>query len=177
MKNLKLAFILSSVFVLAIIGCKKGDAGPAGPIGPAGPDSVTYSPWITLNTPLSIGTAGDSSYSQTVTAASITQTVLDKDVILSYVNLANNPATEVDLVATSSLSFAVSETFLVGKVDLFSRANLTGIPYRFVIVPGKIQGNKFISGPFTGLTKSEVQNMSYENVMKLGGKSVSTSPN
>jgi len=177
MKNPKLAFILSSVFVLAIIGCKKGDAGPAGPVGPAGPDSVTYSPRIILNTPLSVSTAGDSSYSQTVTATSITQAVLDKAVIVSYVNLANDPSSEVDLVPLAALSFVITETFFLGSIDLFSPVDLTGIPYRFVIVPGTIQGNKFISGPATGLTKSEVQTMSYKDIQKLLGKPAQASSN
>lgn len=180
MKNLKLTLILSSVIVMAVVSCKKGDTGPAGaagPAGPAGPDSIIYSSWITLNTTQQILGPGDTIYTQTVSAPSINQAALDNAVILSYLNLAQDPTTEVDLVPVSALSFTIIETFYLGNVDLVSGQSLTGIPYRYVIVPGSIQANKFVSGPAVGLTVAELKSMSYEQVLKLGGKTATPSSN
>ena len=171
MKNLKLTLILSSVVMLVAISCKKGDTGAQGapgPAGPAGPDSIIYSPWITLSTAQQIPSPGDTLYTQEINAPSINAAALNNAVIASYLNLANDPTTEVDLVPVSAVSFAITETFLIGAIDLVSVVDLTGIPYRYVIVPGSIQGNRFVSGPAKGMTVSEVKSMSYNNILKLG---------
>ncbi|MBS1596901.1 MAG: hypothetical protein JST75_01660 [Bacteroidetes bacterium] len=177
MKNLKLILGFASLVVLVAIGCKKGDAGPAGPKGPAGPDSVIYSPWTNLTSTMQVPAPGDTVYTDTVVAPSINQAALDHSVIVSYLNLANDPTTSVVLVPLAAVSFAVTESFSVGIVDLASSVDLTGIPYRYVIVPGTIQGNKFISGPAAGLSVSDVKSMSYANILKLGGKDITTSTN
>ncbi|PWT77631.1 MAG: hypothetical protein C5B59_03470 [Bacteroidetes bacterium] len=165
MKILKLVPIVFSVIAMVAIGCKKGDTGPAGPAGPAGPDSVIYSGWITLNTPRSVSAAGDTSYSQTLTAASITQAVLDKAVIVSYFNVPDSAGDHI--FPTASIGLFASETFSVGKIDLFSLVDLTGLQYRYVIIYGKIQANKIISGPATGMTVQQLKNMSYKDVQQL----------
>lgn len=165
MKILKLIPIVFSVIAMVAVGCKKGDTGPAGPQGPAGPDSVIYSGWTTLNTPLSVSAAGDSSYSQTLTAASITQDVIDKAVIVSYFNVPDNTGDHI--FPTASIGLFASETFSVGKIDLFSLVDLTGVQYRYVIIFGTIQANKIISGPAKGLTLQEVKSMSYQDMQKL----------
>jgi hypothetical protein len=175
MKNLKLIFVLSTVFVLAAISCKKGDAGPAGPPGPAGPDSVIYSPWITLNLAQTVNSGGDTSYDQTLTAASITQAVIDKGFIMSYLDLSSGSG---QIFPTASVGFAVTEIFSVGSIFLSIPFPLAAdAKYRYVIILGTIQGNRFVSGPAAGLTTSEVQNMSYKDVLKLSGQSGSISPN
>ncbi|HEX4849957.1 MAG TPA: hypothetical protein VFV08_04075 [Puia sp.] len=165
MKILKLVPIVFSIIAMVAVGCKKGDTGPAGPAGPAGPDSVIYSGWTTLNTPLSVSAAGDSSYSQTITAASITQDVIDKAVIVSYFNVPDNTGDHI--FSTASIGLFASETFSVGSIDLFSLVDLTGVQYRYVIIFGTIQANKIVSGPLKGMTVSQVKSLSYQDLQKL----------
>jgi hypothetical protein len=170
MKHLKLVSILFIVVVLATVGCQKGSSGPQGPPGPAGPDSVIYSSWVTLNTPYN---STDSGYEQTINAASITQNIIDKGIILTYIDPQGNG----NIFPTSSVGFAISETYSVGQIAIFSVVDLTGMEYRYVVVAGSIQGNKIVSGPAKGLTKEQLQTMSYEAVQKLVGTSSKSGSN
>ncbi|HTQ65318.1 MAG TPA: hypothetical protein VMI12_10995 [Puia sp.] len=167
MKNLKLVSILFSVVILATVGCQKGSTGPQ---GPPGPDSVIYSSWITLNTPYN---SADSGYEEILTANSITQDIIDKGIILTYID----PNGDGNIFPTASVGFAISETYSVGAISIFSLVDLSGFEYRYVVIAGSMQGNKVVSGPAKGMTREQLQTMSYEAVQKLAGTSSKSGSN
>jgi hypothetical protein len=166
MRNTKWVLILAASLITGMISCKKGDTGPAGPAGPAGPDSVVYSPWISLAPTYS---AADTLFFQDITAPSITQAILDSGIILSYVNFGTGGT--YDIVPVSSLNYMMLEDFAVGSVSLtISPAyDLSGLPYRYVTIPGsKIEGNK-TTGMVKGYTIKELKSMSYEHAQSIIG--------
>ena len=163
MKNLKLISILFSAVVVVALSCSKGSTGPQGPQGPAGPDSVLYSTWVSLNTPFN---NTDSAYEETISASSITQGILDSGLIISYFDIPDNSGND-QVFTTSSVGLVVSETYSVGQVSLFSSVDLTGIMYRYVIVPGSHQAGNVVSGPAKGMTLKQLQGMSYADLEKL----------
>ena len=163
MKNLKLISILCSVVAIAALSCSKGSTGPQGPQGPAGPDSVIYSNWVSLNTPYN---TTDSAYEETISASSITQGILNSGLIISYFDIPDNNGND-QVFTTSSVGLVVSETYSVGQVFLFSSVDLTGIMYRYVIVPGSVQAGNVVSGPAKGMTLKQLQGMSYADLQKL----------
>lgn len=162
MKSLKLFFLLSLVSVFAYTSCaKKGDTGPQGPPGPAGPDSVIYSGWTTLAMTKSINGPGDTSYFQTINAPSITQDILDKGIILTYLAFVDNSGT----TNVANASVYIDEVYYPGKIDLSSFFDYSGLKYRYVIIAGTLQGRS-ASGTST-YSKEQLKSMSYEEVMKL----------
>ncbi len=165
MKNSKWVFILASVIMLGILGCKKGDAGPAGPIGPAGPDSVVYSNWITLATTYN---STDSLFEQTLAAPSLTQSILDSGVILTYVNFkASNGTYHISPI--SSLNYFISEDYSVGTINILSLKDLSGLAYRYVTIPGsKLAGNKS-SAAIKGYTIQELNALPFGDLQKIIG--------
>ena len=115
MKNLKLFSILFAGITIAVIGCSKGSTGPAGPAGPAGPDSVMHSAWINL-APTFV--TADSAWEQTINAPAITQKIIDNGIILTYLDVGGSGNNQI--FPTPAVGFALSETYSVGAIDLFS---------------------------------------------------------
>jgi hypothetical protein len=150
MKNLKLFSMLLMVSAFVITGCSKsaGPAGPKGPVGPAGPDSVSFSAWTQFNMTKTVVSAGDTLYVQNITAAAITQSVLDRSVILSYVSFKDQGGLTHVFSASELTNMEV--TYAVGSIQLVSTSDfsfsITGWSYRYVIVPGTISVNGIISG-------------------------------
>ena len=164
MKNLKLfSFLFAGIAWLAI-GCSKGTTGPQGPVGPAGPDSVVHSNWITLNMTKTVSAPGDTIYSQSLSAPAITQRILDSGIILTYLSFVDNNG--VTNVFSASAYFAY-EGFSPGAIDLISFNDYSQSQYRYVVVPGTIAGGNIVSGPAKGLTKQQLQHMSYGDVIKM----------
>jgi|SRR6185437_14902419 len=169
MRNTKWILILAASLITGMISCKKGDTGPAGPAGPAGPDSVVYSGWIEL-TPTYIEVVNDTSFKDTIAAPSITQAILDSGIILSYVNVGTSDAPDVVPVASLNYIFSFEE-FTAGNIYLtiFPNYDLSGLPYRYVTIPGsKIEGNKS-TGLVNGYTVKELKSMSYEHALSVVG--------
>ncbi len=166
MKISRLILILNSVIVMGMIGCsKKGDQGPIGPRGPAGPDSVVYSQWITLN---STYNPDDTLFEDTLSAPSITQGILDSGIILTYVNFQESDGT-YHVVPVSSLNYFISEDYSLGHINIIATADLTGLPYRYVTIPGsKIEGNRS-SGSIQGHTIQEMKTLPFTEVQKIVG--------
>lgn len=135
MRNLKLCFlaIMTTGFFMTM-SCKKGDTGPA---GPAGPDSVYYSNWKALSTSKVYDqTTGDSAYAGTVTAPLITSRTMNTGIVIGYI-LLKDPLTG-DSSAINAINY-MQEYFTPGYIDILSFAgDLTGIPYRYVIIPSKV---------------------------------------
>lgn len=166
MKISRLILILNAVIVMGMIGCsKKGDQGPAGPRGPAGPDSVVYSQWIILN---STYNADDTLFEDTLSAPSITQSILDSGVILTYVNFQASNGT-YHVIPVSSLNYLMSEDYSLGQINIIATSDVTGLPYRYVTIPGsKIAGNK-TSGTIQGHSIQELKTLPLTEVQKIVG--------
>jgi hypothetical protein len=163
MKNLKLYSILFVVCSMAIISCSKGTAGPAGPQGPPGPGNVQHTAWITLSTAyVGKDSNGDSVFQQAVTAASITQTILDSGLVLSYILQPDGSIVEV-----SDLSIFLDVSYSVGTITLtsFGVDLSTNYSFRYVIIPGTTT----ISSSLGGYTKAQLKAMPYNQISKLLG--------
>jgi hypothetical protein len=154
MKFHRSLLVVVSILVLAVVSCSKsgstGATGPAGPAGPAGPDSVVYSQWISLS--FTFNTT-DSAWEDTLSAPSITQTILDSGVILSYVNFQEQDGT-YHVIPVASLGNFFFEDFSLQQINIVVPGlenNYTGLPYRYVTIPGSMvaatsAGTKAVKG-------------------------------
>jgi hypothetical protein len=170
MKNSKWICILGAALLIGMASCKKGDTGPAGAVGPAGPDSVSTSAWIPLNMKDTV-IGSDTYFIQEIPAPALTQRILDSGLVLSYLHYVD-PTAGTQVINSSEL---VSITYSLGNLEVVSQADWTGaLDIRYVIVPGTLTvGNSIRSGPAKGLTKSDLQNMNYEDVQKALGSQAS----
>ncbi|PWU04220.1 MAG: hypothetical protein C5B52_01860 [Bacteroidetes bacterium] len=166
MKILKWITFILAIGTISLTSCKKGDTGPQGPPGPAGPDSVLYSNWITLSMNKIINGPGDTSYAQTLDAPSITQDILDKGIILTYLAFVDNNGT----TNVANASVYIDEVYYPAKIDLTSFFNYSGLKFRYVVIAGTIPG-RAAKGSIYSYTKEQLRAMSYEEVMKLLGQS------
>jgi hypothetical protein len=163
MKNLKLFSILLFVVAIIAVGCGKGTTGPAGPQGPAGPDSVIYGPWTQINL---VFNPNDDAYEQDLYAPGITQTVLDSGIILTYIGIPNGITVSEVLPASPY----VQELYVLDSIYLSSDTTfVNGLDYRYVVVPGAVSDGQMVSGPAKGMTKEQLQTMSYQAAMKMFG--------
>jgi hypothetical protein len=164
MKNFRVLIAAATVIVIGMLSCSKGSTGPAGPAGPAGPDSVTYSPWITLNTPFS---TTDSFYEQNLTATSVTKAIIDSGVILTYINL-NQTAGQYDVIPISSFSNEMVESYSVGLINIIARDDFTGYSYRYVTIPGSVKAaTNAADRKIKGYTIKELKAMPYAQVQQV----------
>jgi len=168
MKNVKSLLAVATIIIMGVVGCSKGTTGPAGPVGPAGPDSVLYSSWISLST---VYNSNDSLYEDTLVAPSITKSIIDSGVILSYIQYTD-PNGIVHIQPMASLGGFVFEDFTIGKINIAVRGlDLTGYLYRYVIIPGSKKTLSTQTGKINGYTPAELKAMSYEQVQQvLSGK-------
>jgi hypothetical protein len=164
MKHVKSLLAVATIVIMGLIGCSKGSTGPAGPAGPAGPDSVMYSDWITLNTPYN---TNDSLFEDTIVAPAITSGIIDSGVILTYIQYPDqNNLTHT--VSVSSLGGFVFEDYIVGKINIGSpNVDLTGLLYRYVIIPGSKKTNGVTAGKVKGYTPTELKAMSYDQLRQV----------
>jgi hypothetical protein len=164
MKNFRVLIAAAAVIIIGMISCSKGSTGPAGPAGPAGPDSVTYSPWITLNTPYN---TNDSLYEQSLTAASLTKAILDSGVILTYINL-NQTAGQYDVIPIASFSNEMVESYAVGQINILALDDFTGYSYRYVTIPGSVKtGTNAADRKIKGYTIKELKAMPYAQAQQV----------
>ena len=158
MKKLRLvSFCALAISLLAISCSKKGDTGPAGPPGPAGPDSVSYSAWTALNL---VYNTTDSLFEQTIAAPAITQAVLDKGIILSYVEFTDQGG-NTNVFNASELVYV---TYSVGSISIASLNGYTGLQFRYVIVPGTVSLNS-IKPMYKGYSQADLEKMGYQAAM------------
>jgi hypothetical protein len=165
MKQFRSFLCVAAIFAIGLASCSKtGNTGPAGPAGPAGPDSVIYSGWISLSTTYN---TTDSLYEGTVTASAITAGILDSGVILTYINFAQTGAA-ADIQPVSALNYFISEDYTVGQINILSTQDLTGLPYRYVIIPGsKTAGNSASTRKVNGYTASQLKAMSFAQAQQV----------
>ncbi|HEU4858969.1 MAG TPA: hypothetical protein VFT15_04000 [Chitinophagaceae bacterium] len=167
-----LTFLVSLVTIaLVFTQCQKGDTGPAGPAGPAGAAgptgapgpkgdtgtaNVIYSPWLdveyeadTLHNGALIDTVG---YYATITAAKLTNAILNSGEIKVYVNFGT-AATPVitalpyfDIYSLLSIEayFRLQEIFLYSDADV-STETVSGqkyLQYRYILIPGSVPSGR-----------------------------------
>ncbi len=162
MKNLMLLSTVAIV-IFFMSGCSKGSTGPAGPKGPAGPDSILYTSWITLSTPLN---TTDSLYEEAITASSLTSAILSNGVVDSYIGFPNSGDTvainiyDPQLQAIDGL---ISQFLFVGEIDLAATGDYSGALYRYVLIPGSI----LTTSTFKQYTKEQIKAMDFSTVTKL----------
>jgi len=160
-----------SILVLGAISCSKsgttGATGAAGPAGPAGPDSVVYSQWISLAFNFN---TNDSAWEDTLSAPSITQTILDSGVILTYVNFQEQDGT-YHVVPVSALGSLFFEDYSLGHINIVVPGienNYTGLPYRYVTIPGSmVAATSTGAKAVKGYTMQELKAMPYTQLQQM----------
>jgi len=152
---------------LLFIACSKGTTGPAGPQGPAGPDSVIHSGWITLNMTQTIFSPGDTAYLQTLVTPALTQRIIDSGIILTYVAFKDNSNVTNVLSATPYFTVII---YYTDSIYLEAPIDLTGIFFRYVLVPGSVSAGTVVSGPAKGMTVAQLKTMSYAAIQKVLGQ-------
>lgn len=159
MRKLKLFFLAVTVIsvgamTMTMSGCSKSNNNNSSNTT----DTVYYSSWVTLATTFN---TTDSAYEQNITAPAITQSVLDKAVILSYVQYQNYTFVAGD--------FGIYPAYKVGLINIISGVgNVTGagVKFRYMIIPG----NKAITGTHGGVkiaSPADLKNLDYETVTKM----------
>ena len=168
MKSIRSLLAIMSILFIGFISCSKsgstGATGPAGPAGPAGPDSVVYSQWISLA--FTYNTT-DSAFEDTLAAPSITQRILDSGIILTYVNFQEQDGTYQE-IAVSAFSNFIFEDYSLGLINIGSETDYSGLPYRYVTIPGSMvavtsTGAKTVKG----YTIEELKAMPYTKVQQV----------
>jgi hypothetical protein len=155
-----LPYILGVTLVIGLVSCSKdGPAGPAGANGPAGPQgpagaqgpagqdgqpgtaNVIYSDWIdtttwiadTVHNGATVDTVG---YFTNIDAPKLDTAILNRGEIKVYVN-ANTPADPlVFALPYNDGQLFIDQVFFTGTIQLFSNGNLTGVPFRYILIPG-----------------------------------------
>lgn len=173
MKNLISFSLAITVIAFSISGCSKGSAGPAGPAGPSGSDSVLHSAWIQLSMDQNVDANSDTFYTQTITAASLTGSVISTDVVVSYIGVPGsgpNGTTGTDtLVVNVSDVYTltgggyITQDLLPGIIELLSNFDLSGNLYRYVIVPSSV----LTTSTFKQYTKDQIRAMDFTTLSKL----------
>ena len=167
----KIRTLLSAVGVILLVGsfsCKKGDTGavgPVGPVGPKGPDSVTYSPWIKL---AFVDNTVHGQYEDTIIALSITKKILDSGVVLSYVNFEDSLGIYHVYPLSSPIFYDnVYEDFSVGKINIGARYDFSGLPYRYVTIPGAMVTGNSTEKKIKGYTPAELKAMPFSQLQAV----------
>jgi hypothetical protein len=154
-----LPYILSMAMVMILFSCKKGDTGPAGPAGPtgaagsagasgpagpagaAGTANVIYSNWIdtatwkadTIHNGSVIDTLG---YYANIRAPKLDTAILNRGEIKVYVNANTTASPVVFPLPYDDGSLFISPVFFTNTIQLYSNAKLTGVPFRYILIPG-----------------------------------------
>lgn len=122
--------------------CKgpQGDPGPAGPAGPQGAQgpqgavgtaNVRYSDWTNVTF-----SGSGSTYTGNLTAAPLTQDVLDKADIRVYWKEGGRVITLPYAQVSGSTTYTVHQRFYVGRIELVSSYAFGSQSMRYVIIPG-----------------------------------------
>ncbi len=153
-----LSYILSVALVIAIASCdKEGPAGPAGGTGPAGPAgpagsqgpagdpgtaNVMYSDWIdtttwiadTVHNGATVDTLG---YFADIDVPALDTNILNRGEIKVYVNVSTDPTFPIVFpIPFNNGSVFIDPVFAPNIIELSSNADLTGLPFRYILIPG-----------------------------------------
>jgi hypothetical protein len=145
-KFLYVATILA--LFISLYACKgpAGDVGPAGPAGatgatgatgPAGSSGAIYSEWITP-------TFSSTTFSATLTAPKLTQEILDRGAVHVYIKGTSLifPLPYTDIDSLGRVPFHLDFAAGVGRIVIFTTAPVSGLPFRYVLIPGSIPAGR-----------------------------------
>jgi hypothetical protein len=168
-KLLNLTGILFLSVILITASCTKegpaGATGPAGPQGPAGTAgtpgapgapgakgdtgvaNVIYSDWIdsttwrpdTVMTGSVIDTLG---FFANVNAPNLDLTILNTGEIKVYINLNDETDPVVFPLPYNDGSIFIDVIFFMNTIQISSNADLTGIPFRYILIPGGVRAGR-----------------------------------
>jgi hypothetical protein len=126
-------------------------------------DSIYYSPWE--NIVMSPTDGGDTIYTGTISASSITETILSSGAVMTYLGEPGYPSAG-DTAAEIAVDYGLYCTEVPGAIDLTSLGYLNdfstgnyGFLFRYVVIPGTILET-------TGLTRQQLKSMSFTEVTK-----------
>jgi hypothetical protein len=150
-----LPHILAIALIVGIVSCsKEGPAGPAGATGPAGPAgaagaqgpagqpgtaNVIYSDWIDTVTYGLLG--APDTIAGAITAPQLTADILNNGEVKVYANLNTTADPLVVPVPVNGGFFLgdggfIEPVFFTGEIDIISNRDLTGLPLRYILIPG-----------------------------------------
>jgi len=166
----KLKIVLFAAMVVsfgAIVSCSKSNNNNNSGSG-SHSDSVLYSNWIPLHLVIT-GTPSDSVFEQKITANALTQTVLNKGLVLVYANESGSGGKFINYVS----DFGIYPTFGVQAIylDAYNSAgyqlstNQIVDSVRYVIVPGSVSTTS-ASGNLQTYTPSQLRQLDYSTVTK-----------
>lgn len=161
--------LISSVLLLSVVlffSCSKGDTGPAGTNGTNGNANVIYSGWNNLAMNL-LASTPDSVYGQDITADSLTQSIIDSGVVLTYIKIVDPDTRQISIVNAGSY---MEEFFSAKTISLYSSYNFSGLGFRYVLIPGGTKSGRVTASGISiiqGYTKEQWQAMKYEQVIAL----------
>ena len=125
---------------------------------------------------------GDSVYGQTINCAEITQSILDSGMITSYIGYLGTSGDYADVEPT--LNYGVYEDFELGTATYSTNPTSNGgigesgnngaLSIRFIIIPGAVLAT---TDNFKGLSKTQIQEMSYDDLNKATGGKLKPSSN
>ena len=158
MKTIKRIFgmlaIVSAIIFMDACKGEKGDVGPIGTTGPIGPSGVNgavgaagptgtanviYSEW----TPITLTGSYSSSGTTNVTCSKITQEIIDKGIIFSYIKFGTfNYSLPLSFPISGDKDQTIAARYVLGSTSLISNfANSTG-SFRYVVIPGGVAGGR-----------------------------------
>jgi len=149
---------------ISFTACEKTETGATGPQGATGTANVQYATWNALDMNFS---SSDSAYTQTITADSITQSILDSGVVLTYMKYTDPSTNQTTVLNTAGY---MDVFFTAGTINLYSYYDYTGLYFRYVIIPGGVPTGRLAASSASAYSKEALQKMSYEEVMKLLGQ-------
>jgi hypothetical protein len=153
-------FLPSTLFVAVVMllsSCSKdGDTGPAGPAGPAGAAgpagptgtqgtagtaNVIYSQWIDTATfiadTIHIGAVIDTiGYFANISAPKLDLVMLNTGEIKVYVKTGDDADPTVFPLPYNDGFIYIDPVFFLNTIQLYSNADLTGIAFRYILIPG-----------------------------------------
>ena len=158
--NLFRSCLLLAVILVFAYCSKDGDTGPQGPAGPAGPAgptgtqgpkgdtgtaNVIYSSWTdTANwkpDTVMVGSVVTDTlgYFANISAPKLTLNILNTGEIKVYVNLSDDPNFPLVFpLPYNNGSVFIDPVFFPNTIQLYSNAELDGLPIRYILIPGKV---------------------------------------
>jgi hypothetical protein len=148
-KFLYVATVLALFVTLYACKGPAGDVGPAGATGATGATGSTgatgasgasgaiYSEWITP-------TFSATTFSATLTAPKLTQEIVDRGAVHVYLKGQTLvfPLPYIDTDSLGRVALQLDYAIGVGRIVLFTNARISGIPFRYVLIPGSTPGGR-----------------------------------
>ena len=168
MRKIKLLGLVLFCVVAGLAACNKTSVGATGATGTA---NVLYANWNTLAMTYN---STDSAYEQTITADSITQSVLDSGLVLSYIKYTNSAGAQQVENADSYMEtvLGLKSIFLYSYLHDFS-----GVSYRYIVIHGgtAISGRAVqTNNTILGYTAAQWRAMAYDKAVAIINASSNT---